>query len=302
MTMCSSGPLGRRVIPSVVKAMMDDKFLRKQGELDYGRPAAYLIELVEWCQAEEAIPALERWARFLDREYRQAGIITLGQLGRPACIAPLQRLCEKSDEALTSALVGIHGAIGLKQATPEFRTAMFDMLRGMMNRKTTASESIPHMLLMLDRQAQLPLVLDPALWKPVPDGERVRGLISACTELDVVVPEDLLMPLVRQHDALPEQDRYPGAFVVLLARIKHPDALRRAEELLRETGPEKANRRQLGTIAVLEYNGLGNCFLWANSELNAHHTRGVPEPVRFVAKLDAFLTRTQANPDGAIWK
>jgi hypothetical protein len=294
--------LGPRASPAILAALKAERFGPANKAPKYTSGVDLLLRHLESEPDDGAAAVLEPWLGYEDYQFRQGAAITLGAMGRQACVEPLRRAFDqggrRGEELLTSGLVGVHRALAGDRATPEFRGRMFDVLAPLIDRKVHASESVAQILMKLDRGRAVPLVLEPTRWTPDPEGDRLGRLMSACIDEGVAVPAALVLPLLGRDAAAPAAGATDGlpdppnaAALRLLARAKHPSAPGRIEAALRfesEVYKEAQWARDAAALALLEWHGLGGAYDRAFERSYREKWEDLPEPVRHVVAVRGF--------------
>ncbi|MFN7140235.1 MAG: DUF4375 domain-containing protein [Limisphaerales bacterium] len=223
--------LNERAVPMLVRALSDRRFFTEvEGEYLFpSAPAVKVVRLLEPLRPEAAIEPLASMLDEKPKYLRQAAAHALGFIAKDECIATLQNaLAAPEDYVRTYAMMGIQKAVKDQQGSTQFRSAIFESIIPLLNRKDNSMSEAPETL----------LILDPIKGAAAMSDDRVLNLTNpiltqclyALNKHQAVVPADRLHHLmqgVRDDLSTYPNDAIYGESLIALARTADPalDAL-----------------------------------------------------------------------------
>lgn len=199
--------LGSDAYPAAIKILKDPTLQDKLTALvhrENSLPEAPINRLCEIFDLNappppEAAEALAPYLKSESDQIRKSAALVIGSVGDSKSIPDLTRTLRDQDEYVRSfALMGIQRAMNGNRIDAGEKEAYFEMVAGMWPADTSfgVSDSIPHLLLKLDRARAINLLLSPELLTT--EFEPVWRILEACEAELVLIPRAKLLSLIEQ--------------------------------------------------------------------------------------------------------
>ena len=215
---------GERVVPLLVTAMADPKFLfhRNGGNVLYGSPFDLALDLLAPF-AEPPTAVLEPVLEHEDPYFRSKALYHLARCGHDDAIPFLKNwLVSPSEQCRTEALMGLKSLKRTGRGSERFRRELFDAtLPLLQDEEYSPAEKAHNVLLVLDRERAMKVLVGEDHLRP--DNRYVSKALRALKDAEVLVPAPLLRALL--SGILHKANVYPFDYayadgLVLLARAE----------------------------------------------------------------------------------